>query len=117
LWNIFTTEIKRQLMAKITLRPSELFLRRLSDLLSQAVSEGVNINRWHEALSILRRRLLPYLDGATLSLVEDLWQQARVLVAQMAARAEVHRWWQAAQRTEVLREIEAGLLISFDTNE
>src|SRR5450759_4475000 len=117
LWDIFTTEIKRQLMAKIALRPSELFLRRLSELLSQAVSEGININRWHEALSTLRRRLLPYLDGVTLSFVEDLWQQARVLVAQMAARAEVHRSWQSAQRTEVLREIEAGLLISFDTNE
>ncbi len=117
LWEYFTGELKRQLVVKAVQHPSERFLRSLNDLLQQAVSEGINVNRWHEALSTLRRYLLPYLEGATLAYAEDLWQQARVLVAQMAARAEVHRSWQAAQRTEVLREIEAALLISFDTNE
>ncbi len=117
LWDIFTGEIRRFHTTRTAQRPSEAFLRRLSELFSQAVLEGININRWHEALSTLRRRLLPYLDGPVLYFTEDLWQQARVLVAQLAARAEVHRSWQAAQRTEVLRELEAALLISFDTNE
>ena len=117
LWDLFSTELKRQALVKAPVNPSDQFLRQLSELLSLAESEGININRWHGALSTLRRYLLPYLDGVVLSYAEDLWQQARVLVSQTAARAEVHRSWLVAQRSEVLREIEAGLVVTFDLNE
>jgi signal transduction histidine kinase/DNA-binding LacI/PurR family transcriptional regulator/AraC-like DNA-binding protein/FixJ family two-component response regulator len=95
----------------------ETFLYELNRILYEAVAEGLNVNRWHEAISILRGWCLPYLSGYELTRAEDLWQQARVLIAQTAARTEVHRAWQTSQRAAALREIESALLITFDLDE
>jgi signal transduction histidine kinase/DNA-binding response OmpR family regulator len=97
--------------------PSERYLQALNDLLREVVLEGSNVTRWHEAISLLRQALLPYLHGHTMAFAEDLWQQARVLIGQIAVRSEVQRAWRAEQRTEILRGIEADLLISFEFNE
>ena len=97
--------------------PPSKFLQVLNESLGQAVLEGINVNRCHEALSVMRRYLLPHLDGQTRAHAEDLWQQARVLIGQTAARAEVHRNWQAAQQVAVLREVEAALFITVDADE
>jgi signal transduction histidine kinase/AraC-like DNA-binding protein/DNA-binding LacI/PurR family transcriptional regulator/FixJ family two-component response regulator len=95
----------------------ETFLYELNYILYEAVAEGLNVNRWHEAVSVLRGWCLPYLNGDELARAEDLWQQARVLIAQTAARTEVHRAWQTSQRAVALREIESALLITFDMEE
>lgn len=97
--------------------PSKLYLQGLSELLRVAVLEGTNITRWHEALTLIRQFMIPYLRGSDLAFMEDMFQQARVLIGQIAVRAEVHRGWQGFRRMEILREIESDLLITLDFNE
>jgi signal transduction histidine kinase/AraC-like DNA-binding protein len=97
--------------------PPSTFLQALNEILGQAVLEGVNVNRCHETLSVMRWHLLPHLDDQTRAYAEDLWQQARVLIGQTAARAEVHRNWQAAQRVGILRQVEAALFTTVDIDE
>lgn len=97
--------------------PPSFFLQVLNEILGQAALEGLNVNRCHEALSVMRRYLLPHLDEQARAWAEDLWHQARVLIGQTAARAEVHRNWQAAQRVAILRQVEAALFTTVDIDE
>ena len=97
--------------------PPNMFLQVLNEILGQAILEGVNVNRCHEALSVMRRCLLPHLDELARTRAEDLFQQARVLIGQTAARAEVHRNWQSAQRVGILRQVEAALFTTVDLEE
>jgi signal transduction histidine kinase/DNA-binding LacI/PurR family transcriptional regulator/AraC-like DNA-binding protein len=97
--------------------PPSVFLQVLNEILGQAVLEGMNANQCHEALSVMRRYLLPHLDELTRTHAEDMVQQARVLIGQTAARAEVHRNWRSAQRVGILRQVEAALFTTVDINE
>jgi signal transduction histidine kinase/DNA-binding LacI/PurR family transcriptional regulator/CheY-like chemotaxis protein len=111
------------------------FLSALNVMLRQAGVAGANLNAWHDALSALRRGLLPLLDEgpygpalipaapepaeagfATVAAVsnrrasaEDLWQQARVVIGQAAARAEAQQIWRLVGQAEALHQIEAAL--------
>jgi DNA-binding LacI/PurR family transcriptional regulator/GAF domain-containing protein len=96
---------------------SGMFLRELDDVLRQTMAAGGgDVAVLHGALSALRRNTLPYLDGEALSLAEDLWQQARVVIGQTAARAQAYRALQAEQGAQVLREIGAALITTFDVD-
>ena len=117
LLGIFKSELDTQIVAQNDGFPTSVFLQDLSKLLQNAIAEDSNISRWHEALSVLRRHLLPLLDSDQVHFAEDLWHQARVLIGQTAVRAEIHRNWHASQRTETLREIQSNLLISADEPE
>jgi signal transduction histidine kinase/DNA-binding LacI/PurR family transcriptional regulator/DNA-binding response OmpR family regulator len=114
---LFANELTRKLADPSVRVPAVRYLHGLNDLLREAVAEGSNVTRWHESLTILRLALLPYLAGDLLAFAEDLFNQARVLVGQIAVRLEVHRAWNASRRTEILREIEAGLLVAFEFDE
>lgn len=117
LFALFASELQSYAMDGQSDLPSRDYLEGLNDLLQQAIAEDGNISRWHEALTVLRKHLRPYLKGDDISFAEDLLHQARVLVGQTAMRLEIHRSWQTAQRAQILREIQAGLLMSFDENE
>lgn len=114
LFDIFTRELLFLRAGKSDGMPSPAYLYDLSVILRQATSEGANVSRWHEAVSALRRRMLPLLDAPAREFAEDLWQQMRVLVGQTAVRSEVHHGWQTAQRGVILRGIEASLLFAQD---
>ncbi len=88
------------------------YLQELNDLLQWATKEGSNVSRWHEALTTLRLQILPYLDPDQRGTAENLWQQARVLIGQTAVRSEINRGWEAAQRSEILRDLETELLVA-----
>ena len=126
------------------------FLSRLNALLRQAGVAGANLNAWHDALSAMRRGLLPLLDGeipdaagaqngamrssdfsrptarpttevvtpgvliARSRRAEDLWQQARVVIGQAAARGEAHQVWRLVGQAEALHQIEAALHVATD---
>ena len=115
--DIFTAELEKQLADPRRELPSRRFLADMNDLMHEAVNEGSNVSRWHEALTLLRQSLLPYLKGDILAFAEDLFQQARVLVGQVAVRAEIYRSWETARRADILRETEAELLIAFEFDE
>jgi signal transduction histidine kinase/CheY-like chemotaxis protein len=117
LFDLFASELTRKQFDPTMRVPGSRFLHGMNDLLREAVAEGSNVTRWHEALTLLRLALLPYLQGEILTFCEDLFHQARVLVGQIAVRLEVHRTWNTAQRTEILREIEAALLVAFEFDE
>ena len=61
------------------------FLLAMEDILRQAVTVSSQVDDWQEAMSVMRRHLLPYLTNvADLSRVEDLFNQGRVLIGEMA---------------------------------
>jgi hypothetical protein len=86
------------------------FLDALESLLDEAGAAGADIFPWQGALSALRRHIAPLLPGDALQRAESLWQQARVLVHEIAHRERASRAYQAEARTRTLREIESALL-------
>jgi signal transduction histidine kinase/DNA-binding LacI/PurR family transcriptional regulator/DNA-binding response OmpR family regulator len=117
IFDIFTTELDRHKKNGAAPVKSNTYLMGLHTVLQEAIDEGVNVSRWHEALTNLRRDTLPFLCDQDLFVAEDLWQQARVLIGQIAVRSEVNHGLRAARREDVLRSIEAQLLIAFDFQE
>ncbi len=96
---------------------SSEFLTTLDQLLQQVMSNQGDIALWHGAVSALRRHTLPYLDEKSLLQAENLWQQARVLIAEVAQRAEAYQMLQAEQRVHLLNEINQALATTFDVVE
>jgi anti-anti-sigma regulatory factor len=91
-----------------------LFLRELNEALGQAGTAGNEVRLWQNGLSVLRRWLLPYLDAAALALADNLWQQARVMIGEVAERTRAYQALQAKQQAEVLREVSQALITTFD---
>jgi DNA-binding LacI/PurR family transcriptional regulator/GAF domain-containing protein len=65
------------------------FLVALDGLLRQGMGAGGDVGGWQEVISVLRRSVLPDLDGDARPRAEDLWQQARVMISEAAQRAAV----------------------------
>lgn len=93
------------------------FLAALEGLLRQAFAAQDNLLAWQTVISILRRQMLPYLAAATVSKAEDLWGQARVLIAGRAQRAEAYRAFEAMQQTAALRALSQSLAVIQETAE
>lgn len=91
-----------------------LFLSRLETLLNQISRTGSDIIAWHDLISTLRRLMLPDLDPAERVCAEDLWNQARVLIGETAQRVQASQTVQAKQQAQLLREIGAKLITTFD---
>jgi PAS domain S-box-containing protein len=94
-----------------------IFVRELDDILRQVYLADGDIAVWHQVISTLRRRLLPYLDSGVLLQAEDLWQQARVIIGDTAQRAEMRRGLRAERHAQTLREISQALITTFDMSE
>jgi sigma-B regulation protein RsbU (phosphoserine phosphatase) len=94
------------------------FLLALDDVLREAVAVNSQVDDWQEALSVMRRHLLPCLTNvATLSRIEDLFSQGRVMVGRVAqwnwARQEVERM----RRAEVLSYFSGDLVAAVETEQ
>jgi len=91
------------------------FLSTLDRALSEVVTAGGDITAWQGVLSTLRRHALPYLaDNEARSRAENLWEQSRVMVGEVAQRVEAYRRFQMEQRAEGLREIGQALATTSD---
>ena len=90
------------------------FLFILDEVLQQAVMAEGDVSAWHGAISAVRRYVVAYLDGQPLSRAEDLWQQARVMIGQMSQRVQAYQKVQVEQEAQVLREVGAALITTFD---
>jgi signal transduction histidine kinase/DNA-binding LacI/PurR family transcriptional regulator len=91
------------------------FLSALDGILQRVMEVGSEVTAWQGAVSVLRRRMLPCLsEGEASSLAEDLWQQARVLIGERAARAHARQALQADQQAQVLREVGQALITTFE---
>ncbi|MCP4995584.1 MAG: hypothetical protein GY934_17680 [Gammaproteobacteria bacterium] len=74
----------------------------------------VDTAAWHGALSALRRQMLPFLDGKTLAKAENLWQQARVAVAETTERLQLFHRAKAEHQAQVVSEIDQALMTSLE---
>ncbi len=71
-----------------------LFASTLNRLLAVVVGSGDDVSAWQRMISALRKLLLPALPTEPLRWVqaEDLWHEARILIAELAERAQAqHR--------------------------
>ena len=94
---------------------SDAFLSTLDGILHQAVDEGDNVAAWQGAISVLRRETLTCLHSSQdLERVEDIWQQARVTVAEMTQWGLARERLQAEQQAAALREVSEKLLTTVD---
>lgn len=119
--NIVTEQAERLLDAFSTeIREGEqgAFLATLDDLLRQTALEDGDAASWHDVLSTLRLYALPYLaDNKTLLQVEDLWQQGRVMIGEMAQRVQMLQKLRGEQRHQMLHTVGQTLLTTFDMQE
>ncbi len=108
LLNSFAFELKGEVLG--------IFLQKLDDLLGQAITAGSDVAAWQNALSVLRRHLLPALiDKADmLARADDLWQQARVAISEGTQRVQAYQEVQVEQQARMLREIDQALITTFD---
>ena len=91
------------------------FLHELKDALRLAVAAGGDVAAWQALVSTLRRHLRPCLDSVeSMSRAEDLWQQARVMIAETTERVEISRTLQVQRQAETLRELGQTLISTFD---
>jgi len=87
------------------------FLSTLENNLRQVVRTSGSVAAWQGVLSALRRHILPHLDNhEVLSRAENLWQQARVMIGEMAWRAQVQQGLQTERRTLMLQGISQALI-------
>jgi putative methionine-R-sulfoxide reductase with GAF domain len=80
---------------------SGVFLSRLDKVLRQVMARDGDVAAWHGVLSALRRQVLPYLieDTTACLRAEDLWQQARALIGEMAGRRQTYLALQRGQQS------------------
>lgn len=92
------------------------FLTELAGLLAEAARNGRDVAAWQDAISVLRRRLLPYLSQSERCEVEDLFNQARVLIGEAAQRTQAYRQFMAEQQSNILRDIGRALITTFNVD-
>ncbi|HTP10072.1 MAG TPA: substrate-binding domain-containing protein, partial [Anaerolineae bacterium] len=95
-----------------------IFLQKIDYLLGQAIASGSEVVSWQNALSVLRRHLLPALvnKAALLARADDLWQQGRVAISEGIQRVQAYQEVQVQQQSQTLREIDRALITTFDVN-
>ncbi len=99
-----------------------VFLPVLRGILDQTGTSEVEVMAWNVVLSALRSHALPYLAGKENGTkcrdhVENLCQQARVMVGESAERTQAHQRVKTEQQAENLRQIGQTLITTFDVTE
>ncbi len=96
---------------------SDTFLSQLDQVLRAGIAQGEDISLWQNGLSELRRYVRPYLNDCEherLIQVENLWQQARIVIGEAACRGLLKRRLDEKQRDEALNQITQNLITAFD---
>jgi DNA-binding LacI/PurR family transcriptional regulator/anti-anti-sigma regulatory factor len=93
------------------------FLPALDEMLRRMIVAGGDVVAWQNVLSVLYRQLLPYFDRKQLLQAHDLCHQARVMIGAATQRAYARQIFQAEEKTQVLRDVEATFDIMFDVRE
>lgn len=102
----WTERLLHALRAELRGEVPGAFLPTLDGVLREAALAGVDINQWQNVFSLLRRHLLPGLvRSEALVRMENLWQQARVLVGETAQRLQAYRRLLSEQRSQMLRDV------------
>ncbi len=97
--------------------PQGRFLSALDDVLRQAAAMINQMDDWQEALSVMRRHLLPYLSATALPRVEDLFSQARVMVGRTAQLNWARQQVDEMRRAEALSYLGGDLTAAVETEQ
>ncbi|MBN2002296.1 MAG: SpoIIE family protein phosphatase [Anaerolineae bacterium] len=100
-------------LAEVAGQSVEIFLRKLNKIVSRPNARSTEAQLWQDALTVLRRWVLPCLDEAMFARADDLWHQGRVLVGAVMERAQAFQAFQAEKQARVLREIGHELITTF----
>ena len=107
LLDTFLAELKRE--------SPGVFVSTLERILYQVAAAEGEVAAWQTAVSALRCHVLPDLGNhEARDRAEDLWQQARVLIGEIALWAQARRQFQAEQRSVVLRKASQTILATFE---
>jgi DNA-binding LacI/PurR family transcriptional regulator len=99
-------------------KSSNAFGLALDKAIRQTVLMNREVKTWQSVLSAHRRVVLPHLsDREHLYRAEDLWQQARVIVAEATYRFRAYRESLANRQAEILRQIGETMITTFDLTE
>jgi signal transduction histidine kinase len=91
------------------------FLAALEDGLRLVTQKGSDGSVWQDVISALRRQVLPCIaDSATKARAEELWQQARLLVASVVERVQAQQRLEAERWVRVLSETNERVITTFD---
>ena len=95
------------------------FLFTLDERLNKMARLGTDLSRWEEAITVMRRQLLPWLvrDEARRSLAEDLWHEARVLIGDTAQRAQAYQRMLDQEKAHAFGGISQSLIAAKDLQE
>ena len=94
------------------------FLPALRIVLRQVMTLNGDTDSVQEVISVLRQHILPYIKGKNnLSRCEGLWQQARVLVGEMAQSEQAHLRLQVVRQAITFSAISESLMTTFDLAE
>jgi signal transduction histidine kinase/DNA-binding LacI/PurR family transcriptional regulator len=92
-----------------------VFLATLEDILARVAMAGGDVFVWQNVVSALRRHALSDpIEVETSYRIENLLQQARVLISEITQRSQLHFEIQTKQYNQVLRTIGQALIGTFD---
>jgi DNA-binding LacI/PurR family transcriptional regulator/signal transduction histidine kinase len=104
-----------EFMADLLGRTQTGFLSALEDGLRLVTQKGSDGSVWQDVISALRRQILPCIsDSATKARAEELWQQARLLVASVVERVQAQQRLEAERWVRVLSETNERVITTFD---
>jgi DNA-binding LacI/PurR family transcriptional regulator/signal transduction histidine kinase len=104
-----------EFMADLEGRTETGFLSALEDGLRLVTQKGSDGSVWQDVISALRRQILPCVtDSATRARAEELWQQARLLVASVVERVQAQQRLEAERWVRVLSETNERVITTFD---
>ncbi|MBN1218032.1 MAG: substrate-binding domain-containing protein [Anaerolineae bacterium] len=106
-------------MAELSGQAAGVFLPALENVLRQVTEAGGNVIAWQRAISVLRRQMLLYLPGndQTLTQIDNLWHQARVMIGERARRQQAYQDWQINQLFDKLHQIGQALTVALNVSE
>ncbi len=89
-----------------------IFLRELDTIMRQVLAAGSDVMLWQTVISGLRRQLLPYLEDEEIlsRRVEDLWQQARVMIGEFVKRTEGYKTLEIERQLQRVNEFGQELI-------
>lgn len=92
------------------------FLKVFDIILRQSTASSENLEILHDVLSVVRFQILQYCgDGSEIgSQLETLWQQARILLSDVAQQAQIRRRLQTDLQTRLLFQINEEVITAFD---
>jgi PAS domain S-box-containing protein len=109
-------ELLDAFLEEVSGAPVKRFLPILADLLRQTQATENNLEIWQTVISTLRRTSLPFLVGEALGRASDLWEQARVVLSDIAGRQQLTLTRAAELKMAALSSANQALMANPDFN-